>query len=187
MTSTGAAFDDVIVSLKKAAAILRDAEVPFALAGGLAAWVCGSVPPRDDDIDLYVKPADAERALDALTQAGLRPSRPPEDWLLKAYDGRVLVDLIFAPTGIEVDDGLLERCPVMPVQALSMRVVPVEVIVASQLLAQTEKHLDFEGLLEMCRAVREQIDWEWVKSHTKNSPFARAFLFLAEELGVAPR
>src|SRR5687768_9087115 len=107
MSSTGARFDEMIASLKKAAAALRDAEVPFALAGGLAPWVRGGVTPRDDDIDLYVKPGDAERGLAALEAAGMRPTRPPEEWLVKAYDGRVLVDLIFAPTGMVVDDDFL--------------------------------------------------------------------------------
>jgi hypothetical protein len=186
MSSTGAGFDEMITSLKKAAAALRDAGVPFALAGGLAVWVRGSVTPRDDDIDLYVKREDAEPGLAVLEAAGMRPSRPPEEWLVKAYDGRVLIDLIFAPTGIEVDDAFFERCDSLQVQAVTMPVVPVDVVVGTQLLVQNEHHLDFEGLLEMCRAVREQIDWDWVRDFTKPSPFARAFIYLAEELRIAP-
>lgn len=186
MSSTGATFEEGVASLKKAAAALREADVPFALAGGLAAWAQGSVEPRDDDIDLYVKPEDAERGLAALAAAGMRPSHPPEEWLVKAHDGRVLVDLIFGPTGTVVDDDFLAGCEVMQVQSVSMRVVPVQVVLATQLLAQTQHHIDFEGLLELTRAVREQIDWDWLRDHAKPSPFARAFIYLAEELGIAP-
>ncbi|HJS49306.1 MAG TPA: hypothetical protein VJ745_03210 [Gaiellaceae bacterium] len=36
-----------------------------------------------------------ERALEALVLIGMRAERPPEDWLFKAWDGPILVDLIF--------------------------------------------------------------------------------------------
>ena len=46
-----------------------------------------------------VKPEDAERALQALVDAGMKAEHPPEGWLYKAWDGEVLVDLIFEPRG----------------------------------------------------------------------------------------
>ena len=33
----------------------------------------------------------------------------PEGWLYKAWDGEVLVDIIFRAVGQDVDDGLFER------------------------------------------------------------------------------
>src|SRR2546423_15307722 len=99
-------FDRLVQTARKAGAVLRDAGVPFALGGGLAAWVRGG-PKTEHDIDFVVKPDDAERALAALEEAGLRPERPVEDWLLKAYDGDLLVDLIFRPASGDVDDEFL--------------------------------------------------------------------------------
>ena len=84
--------------MKRAAAALRDADVPFLLGGGLAGWARGG-PPTEHDVDLFVRPDDAERALEALVGAGMKPERPPEGWLLKAYDGDTLIDLIFHPVG----------------------------------------------------------------------------------------
>ena len=46
-----------------------------------------------------IKPEDADRALEALAEAGLGPEKPPEEWLHKAWDGDILVDLIFRPRG----------------------------------------------------------------------------------------
>ncbi|MEA3217508.1 MAG: hypothetical protein QOJ19_3664, partial [Acidimicrobiia bacterium] len=43
--------EPLLVSLKVVAAALREAGVPFALAGGLAAWARGG-PPTEKDIDL---------------------------------------------------------------------------------------------------------------------------------------
>src|SRR4051794_31990445 len=48
-------FDAILATLKKAAAALRDAGVPYALGGGLAAWVRGG-PESDHDLDFMVKP-----------------------------------------------------------------------------------------------------------------------------------
>ena len=36
----------------------------------------------------------------------------------------------------------------------------------------------------MSRSVREQVDWDDVRERTKDSPYAKAFFTLAEELGV---
>src|SRR5919198_3275335 len=65
-------LDAMLATLKKSAAALRDADVPFALGGGLAAWARGG-PETEHDVDVLVKPDDAERALAALVEAGFRP------------------------------------------------------------------------------------------------------------------
>ena len=81
MPRRNVAIEPLIEAMKVAAAALRDAEIKFALAGGLAIWARGG-PVTDHDVDILVKPGDAERAQQALTEAGMRPERPPEDWLL---------------------------------------------------------------------------------------------------------
>jgi len=88
-------------TIRRCAAILRDAHVRWALGGSVAAWARGG-PQTCNDLDVVVAPADAARAQDALAAAGLRPEQPPEEWLLKAWDGDVLVDLIFQLTGVDV-------------------------------------------------------------------------------------
>src|SRR4051794_39690494 len=108
--------------MKKAAAALRDAEIPFILAGGMAAWARGGFG-TDHDLDFMVKPADAERALDILVHVGFKPERPAEDWLLKAWDGNILVDLIHSPSGMEITDEVIARSDVLPVYAVDMRVM----------------------------------------------------------------
>src|SRR3954466_10520540 len=133
--------------MKKAAAALRDGEVPFFLAGGLASWARGG-PPREHDVDFMVKEADVDRAATCLEAAGFRIERPPEGWLIKAYDGDVLVDVIFRPTGLAVDDEMMERAEEMEVNAVRMRVMAADDILATKLCALTEHSADFESVLE---------------------------------------
>ena len=174
---------DLLDSLKVAAAALRDAEIPFALAGGLAVWAHGG-PPTEHDIDLMIRPEDASRALTTLGDAGLEVESPPEGWLVKAWHGDVLLDLIFDPKGIDVDDRFLGHCQNVNVAAVDMLVIPLDDLLVSKLLALTEHNLDFAPPLEWARAIREQVDWPAVAARTAASPFARTFLTMLAELGV---
>jgi predicted nucleotidyltransferase len=181
----GNGFEELLQSMKKAAAALRDADVPFALGGGLAVWARGGAR-TEHDVDFFVKQCDAQRAQDALAAAGFRPETPPEGWLLKAWDGERLVDLIFEPMGGPVDDEFLGRSEEIDVYAVKMPVASLEDVVVTKLLALNEQKLEFAGVLEIARAVREQLDWDEVRRRTLSSPYAKAFMTLVEELEIAP-
>ena len=179
-------FESIERSLKRAAAALSERDIPFMLGGSLAAWARGG-PPSHNDLDLVVRPADAERALAALVDAGMEPERPPEDWLLKANDDGVTIDVIFKLIGLDVTDELIDRAERIEVAAMSVRVMDPEDVLSSKLLALNEHSLDFEGALQMARALREQIEWREVERRTGASPYARAFFGLLEELAIVSR
>ena len=181
----GEGFPDLIETMKKAAAALREAEVPFLLGGGLAAWARGG-PPTEHDVDFLVRKRDAELALDALEAAGMQPERPPEGWLLKAWDGDVLVDLIFAPSGGPVDDSTFARAETLEVAALPIDVASIDDVLATKLLAMNEQNPDFRSVLEIARSLREQIDWDVVRAEVGDAPFGAAFLTLVERLRIIP-
>jgi Uncharacterised nucleotidyltransferase len=182
----GPPFEIVCQTLKRCAATLRDADIPFLVGGSSALWARGG-PRYVEDLDFIVKPEDAERALDALVDAGLEPLRPPEEWLLKARDGDVEIDVIYEPSGFTIDDAVLGRGDDMDVVGMSMPVMALEDIFTTKLLSLKEHYLDYEGLLPFARALREQVDWGEVRSRTSESPFAKAFFTLIEELGIVPR
>src|SRR3954462_9534042 len=178
-------FSDLEAALKKSAAALRAADVPFLLGGSLASWARGG-PETRHDLDLVIKPEDAERALEALEEAGFRAEKPPEEWLVKAWDGETLVDLIFYPKGTPVDDDLIERGEVMSVLGMEMRVMALEDVLVTKLMALSEHSLRYESLLPIARALRERVDWENVRARTEESPWARAFFVMLEGLGILP-
>jgi predicted nucleotidyltransferase len=183
MTASSDCFEAIERTLKKAAAALNRARVPFMLGGSLAVWVRGG-PESCNDLDLMVRPEDSEDALVALEDAGMRGERPPEDWLFKAWDGDVLVDLIFGPKGLTIDDDTFDRAVPVSAFGLEVRVMALEDVLITKLRALHEHYLDYDSLLQMARSVREQIDWDQVRRATKSSPYARAFFTLVEELGV---
>ena len=176
-------FDEMTESMKKVAGALREAEIPFILGGSLAAWARGG-PASDHDVDFFMKADDADRAVEVLGAAGLRMEKPPEGWLLKAWDGDVLVDLIYDPSSGPVTDDMIERADEREVLSTRMRVMALEDIMVTKLLALDETHLDFAGALDIARSLREQIDWDEVRRRTAHSPYAKAFFTLVEELEV---
>jgi hypothetical protein len=177
-------FEEMLDAMKVAAGALQRREIPFVLGGGLAVWARGG-PKSEHDVDFMIKEDDAEGALDALAEMGLRTERPPEGWLYKAWhENGTLVDLIFAPMGGPITDQTIERSPELEVAALRVHVFSLEDVMIGKLLAITEQEPDFGQLLSYARALREQIDWQEVRDRTESSPFARAFFTLVEGLGI---
>ena len=184
MSSREPTFEEIQETLKRSAAALKAAEIEFILAGGVACWARGG-PSTTHDIDYMVRRRDSEAALDALEAAGLCGEHPPEEWLLKAWDGNVLIDVIFAPIGLVIDDDLFERSGMLDVLGVSMHVMQIEDVFTAKLLAMHEHYLDFEPLIDIARSVREQIDWPSLRARTEESPYARAFFTIADGLGLS--
>jgi predicted nucleotidyltransferase len=178
-------FERLLAAMKKAGGALNEAGIPFVLAGGLACWARGA-PKTEHDVDFLVRPEDAERAHQTLGQAGMRTETPPEGWLLKAYDDGVLVDLIFDPQDGPVDDDIFERAEELEVHAMRMNVAALEDVLVQKLLALKEQEPDFSSVLELARALREQVNWDDVRERTRQSPFAKAYFTLLDELEIVP-
>jgi hypothetical protein len=173
----------MLAVLKRAVGVLGRAGIPYAVAGSVATWALGG-PPSSHDVDLVLRPSDAEPALDALASAGFDVERPPENWLVKAYDDGVLVDLIWEPMGLPITDEVLGAARRVNVDGMRLPVLAPTDVLTSKLLALNERHLDFEGLLAMVRGVRELVDWPELRRRTEAQPLARSFLYMAGELGL---
>jgi len=178
-------FERLIAALKITVATLRDRGIPFMLGGSAAAWARGGPVPRKD-LDLMLKPADAQPALEALGDAGMRTEHPPEEWLYKAWHDDVLVDLIFRPSGLDITDETLGRAETLSVMAVSTPVMNLEDMLVTMLLSIDEHCLDYGALVAIARSLREQIDWAGLRTRTVSSPYAKAFFTLVAELGIAP-
>jgi hypothetical protein len=172
------------IALKRSAAALKAAEVPFALGGGYALWVHGA-PEPEHDVDLVVAEHDVPAAVDTLAAAGFKIDRPPEDWLFKAWMADSLVDVLHRLRGIPVTDELIQTAVEVEVLGIRIPVLPVTPIMEAKLHALSEHYADFAAMLPAVRAVREQLDWEELRSSAEDRPFAEAFLFLTDRLGIS--
>lgn len=177
--------EGLLVTLKRAASVLKQAEVPFALAGGFAVYAHGGMS-SDHDVDFLIRESDVQRSLEALVDAGFTAERPPEDWLVKVYDEGRLVDLIHRPVERPVTDETLGDTIVRPVNAVRLPVLSATTLMVHKLLAYSQHYCDFARGLPLARSLREQIDWIRVRRETAHSPYAEAFLVLLDRLDVVP-
>ena len=177
--------DGLLTTLKKVAAALKLAEVPFALGGSFAVYAHGG-HSSDHDVDFLIKEEDVDRAIEALSAAGFTAEHPPEDWLVKVYDDGRLADLIFRPVENPVTDATFEDTIMRSVDAIQMPVLSATHLMVHKLLSFTQHYCDFARGLPVARSLREQIDWERVRRDTARSPYAEAFLILLDRLDVVP-
>jgi hypothetical protein len=180
------AFTKLLDAMKRAAALLRDNGLPFALAGGLAIYARGG-PATEHDVDFLLHEEDSEQALELFARSGLRTERPPEGWLFKAYDDNgSMIDLIFSPNRTpEVVPEILGRAEALEVHAITLNVMTVTDVLATKLLTLKEHQVDYADVLEIARNCREQIEWDLLRERTDQSPYAKAFFTLVDELGLA--
>lgn len=177
-------IDALVEVAKRAIAALEAEDVPYLLGGGLGCWALGG-PPSSNDVDLMLRREDAEPALAALEAAGFRGERPPEQWLLKAWEEEVLIDLIFAPSGLTIDEAVLARGTTVGIGGMNVRVMDLDDIFVTKLMSIDEHSCDYEGHLAIARALREKLDWERLHAETAASPFAAAFFTLADGLEIS--
>src|SRR6185437_7408959 len=170
---------------RRSASALKAGSVSFALAGSYALWVYGA-PENSHDVDLVTAESAVEQAVQCLTGDGFEVARPPEDWLFKAYLDGALVDVLHRLNGVPVTEDLLDRAELHDVLGLQIPVLPPTEVISTKLRAMSERYCDFGELLPPVRAVRERLDWARLRSEANGNPFARAFLFLAGELGIGP-
>jgi hypothetical protein len=170
-------------ALRLSAVALREADIPYALCGGYAAFARGGPEPHHD-VDFVIEAEDADHAREALSKAGLELREPAEDWLFKAYYHDALVDIIYVLGGEPVDARLLDAADEIEVLAVRMPVLRATDVVASKIVCLSEHDCDFSHLLPIVRALREQVDWQYVRSQVDGNPYAEAFLYLTDRLGV---
>lgn len=177
--------DSLLATLKRVAAVLKLAEIPFALGGSFAVYAHGG-HSGDHDVDFLIRQQDVDRALEALVAEGFTAERPPEDWLVKVYDEDRMVDLIHRPIETPVTDETFRDTVMRVVDAIHMPVLSATQLMVHKLLSYSQHYCDFARGLPLARSLREQIDWDRVRKETAHSPYAEAFLVLLDRLDVVP-
>ena len=175
--------DALQTGLKRVAVALKESGVPFALAGGYAAWVHGA-PEPDHDVDFLIRTEDADTARAHLQARGIEILEPAEDWLFKVRVDGVAVDVLFRGQGLE-PEGMLERAETLSVLSVRMPVLAATDVTVEKLLALDEHYCDLAAVLPTLRALREQLEWTDLRGRVSGNPFAEAVLFLADRLEIA--
>lgn len=147
--------------LSDAIGLLEENELPYALVGGFASAYWGR-PRWTHDIDLFVQPGDAGRAVGILADAGFRTEETDHSWLYKAWKQDVLVDVIFRATGdIYLDQEMIDHVRVGEAHGIKARFVAPEDLIVIKVSVHTEQFprhwFDALGII-----ARAELDWDYL-------------------------
>jgi hypothetical protein len=100
-------------------------------------------------------------ALQALAKNGFRTKLQEPGWLAKAFDGDDFVDLIFATRNelLTVDDESFVGALDSEVLGLSVKVLPVEEVLATKVFVAARDRFDVSDICHLILKCHDQIDW----------------------------
>lgn len=158
----GDVTEDVFLDvLKQTVSAVEGAGIDYVLIGGVGSASLGR-PRWTHDIDLLVRPMDADPVLEALAAANFETERTNEHWIFKAIRHRVVVDVIFRTVGdIYLDDAMLERARRGEFMGVAAQVAAPEDQVVIKAIAHDEpsaRHWnDALALIAAC-----EVDWDYL-------------------------
>jgi hypothetical protein len=146
----------------RAIANLERDGVPFLVGGAYALERYTGLARHTKDFDVFVRPADVRRALDAFAAIGLRTDLTFPHWLGKAFgDGDAFVDVIFrSGNGVaEVDDEWFAHAVPAEVFGASVGLCPPEEVIWQKAYIQERERFDGADVMHLIRARSDRLDW----------------------------
>jgi len=152
-----AVFLEVLASASRA----LEGRVTYATIGGVGCAVWGR-PRWTYDIDFFVRPDDAGRALSLLNRAGFATRRVDPQWIHKAFARGVLVDVIFRTVGdICLDDEMVARTACRSFRGVDVRVLaPEDLVVIKALVAKERRPHHWHDALGIM--AKTPLDWSYL-------------------------
>ncbi|MDZ4676767.1 MAG: nucleotidyltransferase [Oligoflexia bacterium] len=148
---------------------LETAKLPYALIGGVAASGLGR-PRSTHDIDIFVRPEDAEAAIDALAKNHFLTEKTDYNWLFKGWKEDILVDIIFKSSGdMYFDDEMHKRARAINFHDRQVKVVAPEdfIIIKSAVHNEIGPHHWHDALAVLSHA---HLDWEYLLKRARRAP-----------------
>ncbi len=161
-TSTARAVQDpaadfYIDALRK----LLETNIPFLIGGAFAFSYYSHVPRDTKDIDIFVRPEDFPRVLEAFERLGYHTEVPFPHWLGKIHRDSHFIDVIFSSgNGLaRVDDLWFDHAPRTNVLGVIVRLSPVEEMIWSKAFIQERERFDGADIIHLLREAGPSLDW----------------------------
>jgi hypothetical protein len=142
--------------------VLRDSEVPYALGGAYAHYAFTGVWRDSKDMDVFVRPRDVRRLLDAFAAAGYDTELRDPRWLAKVHSPPHLLDILFAVrhmTRLRISDEWLRTSVAARFLGVPTRILRPEEIIATKAYIANRDRFDGADILHLIRAVQGEVDW----------------------------
>lgn len=148
---------------------VEENHIPYALIGGVAVKELGR-PRVTHDIDLFVRPDDAEKVLQVLQGQGFHIERRDPFWLYKAWREEVLVDVIFKSSGdIYFDEEMRSHVRRIPYLGGHINAIsPEDFIIIKAAAHQEDNPHHWHDALAVI--MQGNLDWDYLCRRAKYSP-----------------
>lgn len=149
--------------------ILEKSGIPYALIGGVAVKSLGR-PRVTHDIDLFVRPDDANRVLEVLEAEGFISQKRDPFWLFKAWKENILVDVIFKSSGdIYFDEDVRAHVRRMPYLGRYINAIsPEDFLVIKAAAHQEHNPHHWHDALAVLK--QGNLDWDYLLRRAKHAP-----------------
>lgn len=147
---------------REAMELLTRAGVPFLVGGAFAFVHQSGIDRQTKDLDLFVRPVDVHRLLQACAGAGYQADLVFSHWLAKIRSGDAFIDVIFSSgNGIaQVDDHWFEHAAVRQVLGLEVKIAPAEETLWSKAFVMERERFDGADVAHIILAEGGNIDWK---------------------------
>ncbi len=147
---------------REAMEVLNRAEVPFLVGGAFAFIHQAGIDKSTKDLDLFARPLDVQRLLEACAAAGYQTELVFSHWLAKIRSPEGFIDVIFGSgNGVAtVDDGWFEHATTETVLGVPVRIAPPEETIWSKAFVMERERFDGADVVHLILAHGERLDWQ---------------------------
>ena len=140
---------------------LQDTGIPFLVGGAFAFSYYSRVSRDTKDFDIFVKPDDCPRILQAFEQLGFETDVPFPHWLGKVHREGHFIDVIFSSgNGVaRVDDLWFDHAPRTNVLGVIVKLTPIEEMLWSKAFIQERERFDGADVIHLLREAGPSLDW----------------------------
>ncbi|HVK60092.1 MAG TPA: nucleotidyltransferase [Bdellovibrionales bacterium] len=166
LTEMGETFNQVLF---KAADAMEKSGIPYAVIGGIASAGMGR-PRSTHDIDIFVRPEDADASLDALASSGFETEKTDKRWLYKAWMDEMMVDVIFKSSGDLYFDGEMQA-HAKPIEYHGRTIPAVApedlIIIKAAVHSEIGPHHWHDALAVLSHST---VDWDYLLRRARRAP-----------------
>jgi hypothetical protein len=142
--------------------VLNRANIPFLVGGAFAFIHQAGIDKSTKDLDIFARPADVQRLLEACAAAGYETELVFSHWLAKIRSPEGFIDVIFnSGNGLAtVDDGWFEHAKVREVLTVPVKIAPAEETIWSKAFVMERERYDGADVSHLILALGERLDWQ---------------------------
>lgn len=147
---------------RRSVQVLNAARIPYLIGGAFALDYHVGTDRKTKDLDVFVRPQDAQAVLDELAQAGYDTEMADPMWLGKAFCGADFVDVIFAfGNGIaQVDDGWFDHAESGTLWGEPVLFTPLEESLWSKAFVMERDRYDGADIAHIIINSADRMDWD---------------------------